>query len=363
MDNITDVFIHFGEKGNCNHCEDYLQRTSKLIYNSEISDEKWKHILDKIKSAGKNRKFDCIVGISGGVDSSYTAHLCKEYGLRTLLFHMDNGWDTKISVNNVATMVDKLGFEYDCKVLDWEAFREIQLAFLKSSIVDLEMPTDIAILASIYKAAAKYDIKYIFSGGNLSSEAIMPLQMGYHMYKDIKLYRHIVKKYSKKALKTIPTVGIWGEFYYKFLKNIKTVYPLNYIPYNKDKAKQFLIEQYGWEDYGGKHHESKITAFWQSYVMPEKYKMDYRRTTLSAQICAGQISRAAALNEFLHKSYDEKLIDEDKKYISKKFGISLEELEKYLSNPPKTYLDFPNNKKLISFVYRTYNRIFTKKRI
>jgi N-acetyl sugar amidotransferase len=363
MDNITDVFIHFGEKGNCNHCEDYLQRTSKLIYNSEISDEKWKHILDKIKSAGKNRKFDCIVGISGGVDSSYTAHLCKEYGLRTLLFHMDNGWDTKISVNNVATMVDKLGFEYDCKVLDWEAFREIQLAFLKSSIVDLEMPTDIAILASIYKAAAKYDIKYIFSGGNLSSEAIMPLQMGYHMYKDIKLYRHIVKKYSKKALKTIPTVGIWGEFYYKFLKNIKTVYPLNYIPYNKDKAKQFLIEQYGWEDYGGKHHESKITAFWQSYVMPEKYKMDYRRTTLSAQICAGQISRAAALNEFLHKSYDEKLIDEDKKYISKKFGISLEELEKYLSNPPKTYLDFPNNKKLISFVYCTYNRIFTKKRI
>ncbi len=363
MDNITDVFIHFDEKGNCNHCEDYLQRTSKLIYNSEISDEQWKHILDKVKSAGKNRKFDCIVGISGGVDSSYTAHLCKEYGLRPLLFHMDNGWDTKISVKNVATMVDKLGFEYDCQVLDWEAFREIQLAFLKSSIVDLEMPTDIAILSSIYKAAAKYGIKYIFSGGNLSSEAIMPLQMGYHMYKDIRLYRHIVKKYSKKALKTIPTVGIWGEFYYKFLKNIKTVYPLNYIPYDKDKAKQFLIEQYGWEDYGGKHHESKITAFWQSYVMPEKFKMDYRRTTLSAQICAGQISRAAALNEFSHKSYDEKLIDDDKKYISKKFGISLDELEKYLSNPPKTYLDFPNNKELISFVYRTYNRIFTKKRI
>jgi tRNA(Ile)-lysidine synthase TilS/MesJ len=197
-----------------------LQRISKLTYNSEISDEQWKQILDKVKLAGKNRKFDCIVGISGGVDSSYTAHLCKEYGLRPLLFHMDNGWDTKISVKNVATIVDKLDFEYDCQVLDWEEFRQIQLAFLKSSIVDLEMPTDIAILASIYKAAAKYDIKYIFSGGNLSSEAIMPLQMGYHMYKDMKLYRHIVRKYSKKRLNTIPTVGIFGEFYYKFCKNI-----------------------------------------------------------------------------------------------------------------------------------------------
>jgi N-acetyl sugar amidotransferase len=359
----SDPDIVFDEQGNCNHCEDYLTRISLQTYIPRESEKQLNTIIARIKEKGKGKKYDCIVGISGGVDSCYTAHLCKEYGLRVLLIHMDNGWDTDISVKNVKTMVEKLGFDYVSYVLDWQEFREIQLAFLKSSIVDLEMSTDIAIAASIYQTAAKHNIKYILSGGNYTGEGILPLQMGYHVYKDLKLYRHIVKNYSSVPLKTIPTVGVWGEFYYKFIKNIKTIYPLNYVPFDKDKARNFLMENYGWQNYGGKHHESKITAFWQSYAMPVKFNMDYRRTTYASQICCNQITRSEALEKLKDLPYDKEKIEDDKKYIAKKFGITTDELEQYLSNTPKTYVDFPNNKELISFVYKTYNKIFTKKRI
>lgn len=360
---ISDPDIVFDERGYCNHCEDYLTRIALQTYVEGESEKQFEMIISRIKEKGKNKTYDCIVGISGGVDSCYTAHLCKEYGLRPLLIHMDNGWNTEISVKNVNTMVEKLGFDYVSYVLDWQEFREIQLAFLKSSIVDLEMPTDIAIPAAIYEVAIKHDIKYILPGGNYTAEGILPLQMGYHTYKDMKLYRHIVKEYSSVPLKTIPTFGILREFYYKFFKGIKKIYPLNYIPFDKDKARTFLMENYGWENYGGKHHESKITAFWQSYVMPIKYNMDYRRTTFASQICSNQITREVALEKLREPSYDVEKIKEDKLYIAKKFGITQEELEKYLSTSPKTYIDFPNNKNLISFVYKTYNKIFSNKRL
>lgn len=359
----SDPDIIFDDIGNCNHCEDFINRISLQIYIPGKSEKQFEHIVNIIKEKGKNHPYDCIVGISGGVDSCYTAHLCKEHGLRPLLIHMDNGWNTEISVKNVKTMVEKLGFDYVSYVLDWQEFKEIQLAFLKSSIVDLEMPTDIAIPASIYKTAVKHNIKYILPGGNYTAEGILPLQMGYHVYKDMKLYRHIVKKYSSVKLKTVPTFGLLKEIYYKFIKGIKKAYPLNYIPFDKDKARDFLIQNYGWENYGGKHHESKITAFWQSYAMPVKYNMDYRRTTFASQICSNQITREEAIEELKECSYDKSKIDEDKKYIAKKYGITLAELEEHLAKPPKTYIDFPNNKSLISFVYRTYNKIFPNKRI
>ncbi|MCB0402468.1 MAG: N-acetyl sugar amidotransferase [Flavobacteriales bacterium] len=359
----SDPDIVFDDRGYCNHCEDYLSRIQAQTYIPGSSEKQLEFILERIKEKGKNKPYDCIVGISGGVDSCYTAHLCKQFGLRPLLIHMDNGWDTEISVKNVKTMVEKLGFDYVSYVLDWQEFREIQLAFLKSSIIDLEMPTDIAIPASIYEVAVKHNIKYILPGGNYTSEGILPLQMGYHVYKDMKLYRYIVKKYASVRLKKVPTFGLLKEIYYKFVKGIKKIYPLNYVPFDKDKARQFLIEQYGWEDYGGKHHESRITAFWQSYAMPVKYNMDYRRTTFASQICSGQITREKALEQLKLPAFDEAKISEDKKYIAKKFGITEEELEIYLNKPPKTYIDFPNNKKLISFVYKAYHFIFPNKRL
>lgn len=354
----SDEDINFNKEGNCNHCESYLQIIKNNTYIPNVSEEKWRNILQSIKERGKGKKYDCLVGISGGVDSCYTAYLCKEYGLRPLLMHLDNGWNTDISVKNVKTMVEKLGLDYVSYVIDWNEFREIQLAFLKSSIVDLEMPTDIAIAAANYQTATKYDIPTIISGGNYASEGILPLKWGYHVYLDMKLYRSIVKKYSKVPLKKVPTVGVWGTFYYKMVKGIKSYYPLNYIDFDKDKARQFLIDNFGWQSYGGKHHESKITAFWQSYAMPVKYNMDYRRATYSSQICTNHITREEAVEKLKTLPYDPNKVELDKQFIAKKYGISIEELQAYLDLPPKTYNNFPNQKGLIDFVFNTYRKIF-----
>lgn len=353
----SDEDIVFDETGRCNHCKDF----EKLYENFKIEKSN-KHIFDSIaeKIKKKSGKYNCLVGISGGVDSCYTLYLCVKMGLKPLAIHMDNGWNSELSVSNIKKIVNKLGVDYISYVLDWNEFREIQLAFLKSSIVDLEMPTDIAIAASMYKTASKYKIKYIISGGNYSAEGILPLTWGYHVLKDMKLYKYIVKKYSSVPLKKIPTVGLWSEIYYKFFRRIKYIYPLNLIDYNKDEARAFLKKEFDWQDYGGKHHESRITGFWQSYVMPVKYNMDYRRATLSSQIVSGQINREQALKELENLPYNPEKINSDKEYIAKKYGITLNELEHYLNLPPKTYKDFPNQKKMILKFYNTYKYIFNK---
>lgn len=359
----SDPDIVFDVNGICNHCTSFLQRLESRGYVKGTSEANWHTYVNVIKAHGKGKRYDCIVGISGGVDSCYTAHLCKEHGLRALLIHLDNGWDTEIAVNNIKSVAHALEFDYISYVLDWEEFREIQLAFLKSSSVDLEMTTDIAILASIYETAVKHDIKYIISGGNLASEGILPTQWGYHGYKDMKMYNHIVSQYSRVPITSVPTIGLLKESYYRFICKIKTLYILNYVDFDKDSAKQYLMDNLNWKDYGGKHHESKITAFWQGYAMFAKYNMDYRRSTFASQICKGQVPREKALVSLIEKPYDIKKTNEDKKYIAKKFGISIDEFENYLKLTPKTYIDFPNNKKLIDFCYYLYNKYFNGKRV
>jgi len=361
MDN-SDEDIVFDSNGICNHCTDYISTID--IFKSTINkSEKLEQIIQSVKVKGKGKKYDCILGISGGVDSCYVVHLAVSWGLKPLLMHMDNGWNKDIAVKNIKCIVDKLNLDYVSEVLDWNEFREIQLAFLKSSIVDLEMPTDIAILASIYKHAKQNKIKSILSGGNYSGEGILPLTWGYHVKKDMKLYKYIVRFFSNVKIKKTPVVGLFKEIYYKFFFNLKTFYPLNYINYNKDDARTFLMEEYGWQDYGGKHHESTITAFWQSYAMPTKYNMDYRRATYSSQICNQQISREEAIEKLKSLPYDFESLTKQKTYVAKKYKITIEELEQFLNQPPKTFKDFPNQKKLIDFFYKTYKRIFKKTRI
>lgn len=350
----TDEDIIFDENGRCNHCKNFEQTLEKIKIQKQNTDY-IDNLIKKVKS--KNKKYDSIVGISGGVDSCYTLYLCVKWGLKPLAVHMDNGWNSEIAVTNVKRIVKKLGVDYISYVLNWEEFREIQKAFLKSSIVDIEMPTDIAIAASLYETAAKNKIKYIISGGNYSAEGILPLTWGYHVLKDLKIYKHIIKKYSDVKIKTVPIVGLRKEIYYKFFKRIKYLYPLNYIDYNKDEAREFLKIEFDWQDYGGKHHESRITGFWQSYVMPVKYNMDYRRATLSSQIVSGQITRNKALQILENLPYNPEKIEIEKNYIAKKYGISRQELDKYLNLPPKTYKNFPNQKKLIMMMYDLYRSI------
>ena len=357
----TDPEIVFDENGQCNHCRAYLKRVSGLIYQGDSSDRQLKAIAEKIKADGKNRPYDCLIGVSGGVDSSYTCYLAKKLGLRPLAVHMDNGWNSEEAVKNIKTICNSLDIDYMSHVLNWEEFKDIQLAFLKASIVEMEIPTDVAIPHSLHKIAAKNNIKYILSGGNLAGEAILPRTWFYYP-KDSKLLKSIHRRFGTRKIRSYPTFDYMDEIYYKFIKGIRIIYPLNYTPYSKPDAMEVLKNELGWVEYGAVHHESMFTRIVLSYLQPLKFQVDYRKCTLSAQICNGIISREEALERLKKPSYDESTIQEEKAYVAKKFGLSLAEFEEILALPPKSYRDYPNNEKLLDFLYGTYRRLFASER-
>lgn len=357
----SDPDIVFNEDGTCNHCTDYMLLINPLFDDPKKNEESVRNLIDQIKLKGKGKSYDSIIGISGGVDSCYTAYYAKINGLNPLLVHLDNGWNTELAVQNIHTIATKLDLDLETIVLDWSEFREIQLAFLKSSIVDIEIPTDLAIPAALHQVAEKYGVKTILSGGNYSSEGILPLQWGYHVMKDMKLYRYIVRKFSTVQRKKTPGFGLWKEFYYKMIKGIKTYYPLNFINYHKDEARFILEKELGCQFPDRKHHESRYTRFWQSYIMPVKYGFDYRLATFSTQICSNQITREEALEQLKSLPYDPETIEKEKGFIRKKLQLSVEEFDLILKQRPLTHKDFPNSKKRINFVYSVYRFLFPKK--
>ena len=235
----SDPFIIFDEKGHCNHCNDYFARLKDLCYKGEESDIALEKLVADIKKRAGNGKYDCLIGISGGVDSCYVAYKVKQLGLKPLAVHMDNGWNSEAAVHNIETICEKLGVDYECFVLDWQEFKDLQLSFLKASIVEVEIPTDIAIQGALHQTAAKYGIKTIISGGNYASEGLLPESWFYNP-KDATLLKGIQKKFGTKKLKTFPLFDWKREFYYKFVKGIKIKYILNFLPYNKDEAKELL---------------------------------------------------------------------------------------------------------------------------
>ncbi|MBI4945011.1 MAG: N-acetyl sugar amidotransferase [Bacteroidetes bacterium] len=350
----TDPEIIFDENGYCNHCNDFLERLSKRTYQGKESDQKLVQIVDEIKKAGKNNEYDCVLGISGGIDSSYAAYTLKKLGLRTLAVHLDNGWDSEISVKNIKYIVSKLGIDYQSVVLDWEEFKDLQVSFLKASVPEAETPTDIAIQGVVYGIAAKHKVKYIISGGNFATEGILPKSWHYDA-KDVKYLKAIHKQFGRKKLNTFPLFGYMEGIYYK-LRGIKTIYLLNHVPYSKKGAMDVLERELAWKYYGGKHYESKYTGFIQSYVLPEKFKIDYRLPTFSTQICTGEMTREEAIMELAKKSYDLIKTEEEKKYVCKKLDISLTEFNDIMSLPPKTYKDYPNSKRMLDFIYNVYRK-------
>ena len=356
----SDVDIVFDEHGNCNHCNNYLNQSVKVAYQGEWSDNQLKKIVNTIKNSGRNKShYNCIIGISGGVDSSYAAYIAKKNGLSPLLVHMDNGWNSETSAKNMKNIANILGIDYQCYVLDWEEFKDLQLAFLRASTPEIETPTDIAIPGALHLVAAQYGIKYIISGGNYANEGILPKTWHYNR-KDIKFIKHIQKKFGTRKLKKFPFFGWKEETYYKLVKGIRIIYMLNYVPYIKDDAMHLLEKELEWKYYGGKHYESKYTGFVQSYILPEKFNIDYRRATFSVQICTGEITREYALEELKKKTYQPEQVNIEKTYISKKLGISLEEFENIMEDPPKLYRDYPNDEKKLEFIYNIYRKIYAK---
>jgi N-acetyl sugar amidotransferase len=356
----SDPEITFDPMGYCNHCTVYLENTAKGSYLGPDSDKKLEKIIEKIKGKGKHKEYDCLLGISGGIDSCYAAYILKRLGLRVLLVHMDNGWNSETAVLNIKLVAEKSGFDYQSYVLDWEEFRDLQLAFLKASVIEAETPTDIAIPGALHQIAATHGIKYIISGGNIATEGILPAMWHYNA-KDTRYIKAIQKQFGSSRFKRFPTFGYWKEIYHKFVKGIRIVYILNLIPYSKNNAVEILEKEFGWKKYGGKHHESRFTAFVQSYLLPVKFNLDYRRATLSTHICTGEVTREAALQELQKISYNAENIKYDIEYICKKLNITPEDFESILRAAPKTFRDYPNDEKKLKFIYRIYTRFFSKK--
>jgi N-acetyl sugar amidotransferase len=355
----TDPDITFDAAGRCNHCTDYLDRLANLTYEPGRSEAELEAIVEGVRAAGRGKDYDCVVGMSGGIDSSYAAYVVKSLGLRPLAVHMDNGWDSDTAARNIKNVARTLGIDYQSVVLDWEEFRDLQLSFLRASVPEIETPTDIAIPAALHRVAAEHGVKFILSGGNYVTEGILPRAWHYDA-KDVRFLKAIHRRFGNGKLATFPTFGFVNETYYKFVKGIRMVYVLNYVPFAKASAMSKLQEELGWEYYGGKHYESRITGFVQSYLLPVKFHIDYRRATLSSQICAGETTRDEALEILKTPPFDAARVPQEKEYVAKKFGITLDELDAILAAPPRTHRDYPNNERFLELLYGAYRRFFAR---
>ena len=338
----TDSQIQFDENGVCNHCRKYDERAGKELYLDEAGQKKLNLIINNIKQREKNKKYDCVIGVSGGVDSTMALYTIKKMGLRPLAVHLDNGWNSELSVRNIEHVVKNLNIDLYTYVLDWEEFKDLHLSFLKSSIANAEIPTDHAIVAILYHTAAKNGIQYIISGGNIVTEAIMPASWMYDA-RDWRLIKSIHRKFGNIKLTSFPSLDLFKWMNYTFVKNIKYFPILNYIKYVKKDAIKQLEKELGWKPYGHKHYESIYTRFFQGYILPRKFNIDKRKAHLSTLICSGQMTRKEALEEMKRDIYPPNEMEEDRMYVIKKLGITEEEFKEILSEPIKSFRDYANN--------------------
>lgn len=329
LDNIADPDIQFDENGVSNYYHEYKMLEKEHVFTGKEGEIKLQELLDKIREEGKNKQYDCVTGISGGVDSTYLVWMAKQWGLRPLIVHFDNGWDSEIAVNNINNIIKNTGFDLYTIVVDWEEFKDLQLSYIKASVVDIEVPTDHAISGTLQRLAAKYNVKYILSGNNVATEAILPPSWIYNKNDYVNL-QNIHKKFGSVPLKTYPLFGLRERYIYEMGKGIQTFKPLNYIGFNKEAAKQVITKELNWKDYGGKHYESVFTKFYQAYILPYKFHIDKRKPHLSNLIFSGQITKATAIDELKKPLYIESELKEDMEYVLKKFGLSPASFENFM---------------------------------
>lgn len=344
----SDPNIQFDDNGICDHCNDFKNIVKpKWIINNK-SEKKLISAIEKIKKEGKKKNFDCILGISGGVDSSYMLHMAvKEFGLRPLVFHVDGGWNSEIAVHNINVMIDQLGLDLYTEVINWEEMKDFQLAFFKSGVPHIDIPQDHAFIATLYHFANKYKIKYILNGGNFSTECVQYPMKYYYYGTDMIHIKDIIKQFCILQLKTYPFSSIfYHKFYLRYFKGIKVIKPLNYIEFNKEKAINLLQEKYKWKPYSQKHFESRFTRFYEGYWLPERFGFDPRRVQYSSLILTGQMTREHAIEMLKKPAYDPETIDEDFNFIATKLGITREELQGYFNMPKKYYWDYKNQQNI-----------------
>ncbi len=354
----TDPDITFDAEGICNHCTDALQRAKTMWFPNEEGNKKLLTIAEKIKTSQRNNEYDCIIGLSGGVDSSYLAYKVVQLGLRPLVVHVDCGWNSELAVKNVENIVKKLNLDLHTHVVDWRGMKDLQLAYFKASVANQDVPQDHAIFSALYNYAVKNNIKYVFNGGNYATECILPRAWGYNAL-DFKSLKAIHKKFGTRKLKKYPYVTFFKRYiYFSYIRQMEIVKPLNLIPYNKERAIKVMEKELDWQYYGGKHHESRFTKFFQAYYLPKKFGYDKRRAHLSSLIVSKQTTREEALKEMEIEIYPNGSHIEDMEYVAKKLGVSLGDFEKIIAMPNKSYKDYDNNEKLFKLGFRIRNKFF-----
>jgi N-acetyl sugar amidotransferase len=334
----TDPDIQFDANGTCQYWHEY-QEFQKSLPNAEERERQFQDAVGRMRSSGKGREFDCILGLSGGVDSSFLAHVVAGAGLRPLIVHFDNGWNNELAVANIENICKRLNVPLHTFVMDWPEFRDLQRAYFKASVLDLEVPTDHMIFGALYQVARKHDVRYIVSGSNYRTEWLLPTQWFYRK-SDLVNIRAIHAQFGERPIKHLPALGTWQNAWYKMRHRMNDIKLLDLIDYNKQEAKDLLMSEYGWRDYGGKHYESIFTRFYQGYILPRKFNIDKRKAHLSNLILSGQTSREAALEELQKPTYDPSLQIEDKQYVAKKLGFSDAEFEALLTLPNRSHKEF-----------------------
>jgi N-acetyl sugar amidotransferase len=353
LSSTDDPQLVLDDRGWCNYCCSY-ERSYVLTAKSPVEKNAalTKHVAD-IKKSGEGKKYDCIMGLSGGIDSSYLAYIVKDLGLRPLIVHFDNGWNSELAVKNIENIIHYTGFDLFTYVVDWEEFKDLQLSYIKASVIDWEIPTDHGFFAVLFKMAAKFNIQYVLTGHNHQTEAIMPKPFRWSKM-DVANIKDIHKIFGKIKLKTMPLLGFFQYNWILRFKKIQRINLLELVDYDKARAKKIISEKFNWRDYGGKHYESIFTRFYQGYVLMEKFKVDKRKAHLSNLICSGQLTREQALEELSKPVYDSVQLTEDKEYVVKKLGLTMDEFEGYMAMPPVSHLNYASYE---TGVYRTHEKV------
>lgn len=347
----SDSAILFDSNGQCDHCNTFYKKTLPNWRSDDVGKYQLNRLIENIKKAGHGKDYDCIIGMSGGIDSSYLTYLAKEkMGLRPLVFHVDAGWNSQIAVNNIERLIDGLGLDLFTEVIDWREMRDLQLAFFKSGVPHIDAPQDHAFFATMYKFATEHNVKYILTGGNLSTECIRnPIEWMYYQSDSSQLL-DIHRQFGTVPLKSYPVTSIlWHKIWLPYFRGIKVVRPLDMIPFIKEEAKEILVNRFGWQPYPQKHFESRFTKFYESYWLPKRFGYDVRRVQYSSLIVTGQMSRDEAIEALKKPGYDEATIGQEIEFVANKLGITVDELNSYMDLPHKSFKDYKNQHRIYDF--------------
>ncbi len=330
----SDPALTFDDQGVCNHCQDAIPQIEKIKLTPDESKARLKELADRIKADSKDCTYDAVVGMSGGVDSSYVAWLAKELDLRVLAVHFDNGWNAEIAVANIESVVNTCGFDLETYVIDWPEFKDLQRSFIKAGVVDIEMLSDHAIMAAMFDLAKRHKVKYVLSGTNIATEHGMPRAWVWNK-QDLTNIQDIQKRFGSRKIKSFPTMGLLKSIIKRYLGlGFKFVEILDLVNFNKTEAMKTLEEKTGWRYYGGKHYESTFTKFYQAHILSEKFGIDKRKVHLSALVRNGEMSRDEAMAELAQPLYDAEELRRDKAYVLKKLSFSEDEFDAIMKEKP-----------------------------